>query len=314
MALKYLYSSQNREHSKLIHSPGKIFRQILRKERPLQLIGITNALTALMAQEAGYKALYLSGAGVANSDLGLPDLGLTSLDDVLMLVRRITSRTTLPLIVDVDTGWGSPLNVYRTFFEISKAGAAGAHIEDQGILKRCGHRPGKKLVSIPNMVARIHAALEGRRDPAFVVIARTDAISVEGPKKALARAKAYEAAGADIIFVEAAIDLTTYKMFSEQLGVPILANITEFGCTPLFSLEELSIAGVSIALYPLTIFRSMNYAALHALKTLRSTGTQVSLLTMMQTRESLYQLLGYSNFEQALDHFLEGGPLKDEEK
>lgn len=296
----------------MIHSPGKIFRQALKKEKPLQLIGVTNALTALMAQEVGYKALYLSGAGLANSDLGLPDLGLTSLDDVLTLVRRITSRTTLPLIVDVDTGWGSPLNVYRTFFEISKAGAAGAHIEDQSILKRCGHRPGKKLVPTSDMVARIHAALEGRRDPQFVVIARTDAISVEGPKKALARAKAYEAAGADIIFVEAAIDLTTYKTFSECLSIPILANITEFGCTPLFTLEELSIAGVGIALYPLTIFRSMNQAALHALKTLRHTGTQMSLLTTMQTRESLYQLLNYAHFEQALDHFLEGTKPKNE--
>lgn len=277
---------------------------LLKSEQPLQLVGVINPLIATMAKDVGFKAIYLSGGGVACADLGLPDLGLTSLDDVLLQIRRITARVDLPLFVDADTGWGSPLNVSRTFYEMSKAGAFGAHIEDQNTSKRCGHREGKKLVDTQTMCSRIKAATDGRIQDNFVVIARTDALAVEPVEAALERALAYQEAGADMIFVEAAQTLEVYKTFSSALKVPILANITEFGKTPIASVQALAEVGVDVALYPLSAFRAMNLAALTVLKTIKEQGSQEACLDMMQTREALYKTIRYDDYEKTLDEYL----------
>jgi methylisocitrate lyase len=283
-------------------TPGSRFRQALKDEKPLQIVGTICANHALMAKRAGYRAIYLSGGGVAAGSLGMPDLGISNLDDVLTDIRRITDVCELPLLVDVDTGFGaSAFNVARTTRSIAKAGAAAMHMEDQVGAKRCGHRPGKELVSRQEMCDRIKAAVDARTDDSFVVMARTDALANEGLDAALDRARAYVAAGADMIFPEAITDLPMYRKFADAVKVPILANITEFGSTPLFTVEELRSANVAMVLYPLSAFRAMNKAALKVYETLRKTGTQKSLVPEMQTRDELYQLLDYHSYEQKLD-------------
>ena len=283
-------------------SAGKRFRQALAEEKPLQVVGAICAYHALMAKRVGYKAIYLSGGGVAAGSLGMPDLGISNLDDVLTDIRRITDVCDLPLLVDVDTGFGaSAFNVARTTRSLVKFGAAAMHIEDQVGAKRCGHRPGKELVSPEEMADRIKAAVDARSDPAFVIMARTDALASEGLDAAISRASKYVAAGADMIFPEAMTDLAMYREFAEAVKVPVLANITEFGKTPLFTLEELRGAGVAIALYPLSAFRAMNKAALKVYETLRKQGTQKPLLGEMQTRDELYDFLNYHAYEQKLD-------------
>lgn len=283
------------------NTAGHLFRTALTNERPLQIVGTINAYTALLARESGYKAIYLSGAGVANASFGLPDLAITTLNDVLTDVGRITSACHLPLLVDIDTGWGGAFNIQRTIKEMIKAGAAAVHLEDQESIKRCGHRPGKKLVATAEMVDRIKAAVDARTDESFVIMARTDAIASEGLEKALERCHVYIAAGADMIFAEAVTELPHYKIFTSQLKVPLLANITEFGKTPLFTVEELRSVNVDMALYPLSAFRAMNQAALTVYQTIRTTGTQKKIIDTMQTREELYQYLNYYAFEQKLD-------------
>lgn len=287
-------------------SPGARLRAGLEEERPLQVVGAINAYAALLAERVGFRALYLSGAGVANVSHGLPDLGMTTLQDVLEDARRITSVTDLPLLVDVDTGFGNAFMISRTIREMIRAGAAGVHIEDQVQAKRCGHRPGKMLVQASEMADRIKAAVNAKTDPSFVVMARTDAIAVEGLEAALERAVSYEEAGADMIFVEAAVELDHYRRFTNEVSVPVLANVTEFGRTPLFTVEELADTGVSLALYPLSAFRAMSAAALHAYQVLREEGTQKNLLGTMQTREDLYDVLGYAEYEETLDRLFEG--------
>ncbi len=283
-------------------SPGARFRQALREEKPLQIIGTICAYHALMAKRVGYRAIYLSGGGVAAGSLGMPDLGISNLDDVLIDIRRITDVCDLPLLVDVDTGFGaSAFNVARTTRAIAKAGAAAMHMEDQVGAKRCGHRPGKELVSKEEMSDRIRAAVDARTDEAFVILARTDALASEGLDPALERARAYVEAGADMIFAEAVTEIGQYRRFAEATKVPVLANITEFGSTPLFSVEELRAAGVDMALYPLSAFRAMNKAALKVYETLRKTGSQKPALGDMQTRDELYQFLNYHSYEQKLD-------------
>ena len=283
-------------------SPGARFRTALKEESPLQVIGAINAYHALMAKRTGYKALYLSGGGVAAGSLGLPDLGISNLDDVLTDVRRITDVCDLPLLVDADTGFGSSaFNVARTVKSLIKAGAAATHIEDQVGAKRCGHRPNKEIVSSAEMCDRIKAAADARTDAEFVVMARTDALASEGLDQAIERAVAYVAAGADMIFPEAMTELSMYRKFAAAVKVPILANITEFGSTPYFSLDELRSADVGIALYPLSAFRAMNQAALKVYAAVRKDGTQKNVLDGMQTRSELYDFLGYHEFEQKLD-------------
>jgi methylisocitrate lyase len=283
-------------------SPGARFRAALATETPLQVPGTICAYHAILAEKTGYKAIYLSGGGVAAGSLGVPDLGITTLDDVLTDVRRITNASTLPLLVDVDTGFGaSAFNIARTVRSLATAGAAAVHIEDQVGAKRCGHRPGKELVSQGEMVDRIKAAVDARPDPAFVVMARTDALAVEGLQAAIDRACACAEAGADMIFPEAITDLAMYRRFVDAVGVPVLANITEFGQTPLFTLAELKDAGVALALYPLSAFRAMNSAALNVYRTLRRDGTQKAALDTMQTRSELYEFLGYHAYEAKLD-------------
>ncbi|MGE3162807.1 MAG: methylisocitrate lyase [Burkholderiales bacterium] len=283
-------------------SPGAKFRQVLKEERPLQVIGAICAYHALLAKRTGYKALYLSGGGVAAGSLGLPDLGISNLDDVLIDVRRITDVCDLPLLVDCDTGFGaSAFNVGRTVRSLIKAGAAATHIEDQVGAKRCGHRPGKELVSAEEMCDRLKAAADARTDEDFVIMARTDAVAGEGLEAALARATKYVAAGADMIFAEAVTELDQYRRFVQAVKVPVLANITEFGKTPLFTLEELRAAGVSIALYPLSAFRAMNQAALAVYEAVRRDGTQKAVLGAMQTRDQLYDFLDYHAYERKLD-------------
>jgi methylisocitrate lyase len=285
-----------------ITSAGAAFRQAVRDERPLQVVGAINANHALLAQRAGYRALYLSGGGVAAGSLGLPDLGITGLEDVLIDVRRITDVCPLPLLVDVDTGFGaSAFNVARTVRSLIKAGAAACHIEDQVGAKRCGHRPGKEIVSQAEMVDRIKAAADARTDPDFVIMARTDALAVEGLDKAVERAVACVEAGADMVFPEAITSLGMYAQFRKAVGVPILANITEFGATPLFTLEELRGAGVDIALYPLSAFRAMNRAAENVYTAIRRDGTQQNVLDTMQTRAELYDRIDYHVYENKLD-------------
>lgn len=285
-----------------LRSPGLAFRQALSKEKPLQIAGAINANHALLAQRAGFQAIYLSGGGVAAGSLGLPDLGISTLDDVLTDIRRITDVCPLPLLVDVDSGFGaSAFNVARTVRSVSKAGAAALHIEDQVGAKRCGHRPNKAIVSTEEMVDRIKAAVDARSDPDFVIMARTDALAVEGLEAAIERAQAYVAAGADMLFPEAITELGMYRRFAEATQVPILANITEFGATPLFSTEELRSARVDMALYPLSAFRAMNRAAERVYRALREEGTQKNVIDTMQTRNELYESINYYLFEEKLD-------------
>ena len=285
-----------------LHSPGQAFRAVLTKENPLQIVGTINANHALLAQRAGYQAIYLSGGGVAAGSLGLPDLGISTLDDVLTDIRRITDVCPLPLLVDADIGFGSSaFNVARTVKSISKAGAAALHIEDQIGAKRCGHRPNKAIVSKEEMVDRIRAAVDARTDPDFVIMARTDALAVEGLEAAIDRARAYVEAGADMLFPEAITELSMYRQFADAVQVPILANITEFGATPLFTTDELRSAHVAMALYPLSAFRAMNRAAEQVYNVLRQEGTQKSVIDMMQTRNELYESINYYQYEEKLD-------------
>jgi methylisocitrate lyase len=289
-------------------SAGKRFREALAQEKPLQIVGTINAYHALMAKRAGYRAIYLSGGGVAAGSLGMPDLGISNLEDVLTDIRRITDVCDLPLLVDVDTGFGaSAFNVARTTRSLIKFGAGAMHIEDQVGAKRCGHRPGKELVSKEEMADRVKAAVDARTDSGFVIMARTDALANEGLDKAVERAKAYVEAGADMIFPEAITDLPMYQRFAEAVKVPILANITEFGKSPLFTVEELRSARVAMILYPLTAFRAMNKAALRAYEQLRKTGTQKALTAEMQTREELYDILNYHSYEKKLDELFSRG-------
>jgi methylisocitrate lyase len=282
-------------------SSGAKFRAALAAEKPLQVIGAINAYAARMAEHTGFKALYLSGGGVAANSLGMPDLGISTLEDVLTDVRRITDVTTLPVLVDVDTGWGSAFNIARTIRSMIKAGAGAVHIEDQAGAKRCGHRPGKEVVSRGEMVDRIKAAVDARADPEFVIMARTDALAVEGLDATVERAVAYVAAGADMIFPEAITELALYRRFKDAVGVPILANITEFGQTPLFTTAELGSAGVDMVLYCCAAYRAMNKAALEVYRAIRRDGTQKYVLDAMQTRAELYALLGYHAYEEKLD-------------
>ncbi len=284
-----------------IKSQGQKFREAVKAEKPLQVIGAINAYHARLAERVGYKAIYLSGGGVAAGSLGLPDLGISSLDDVLIDVRRITDVCSLPLLVDVDTGFGGAFNIARTVKSLIKFGAGAMHIEDQVQSKRCGHRPGKEIVSKEEMVDRIKAAADARVDPGFVIMARTDALAVEGLDAAIDRAAACVEAGADMIFPEAMTELSMYKKFAAAVKVPILANITEFGHTPLFSVDELRSVNVSLVLYPLSAFRAMNKAALNVYETLRKEGTQKNVLDTMQTRDELYDYLDYHKFEEKLD-------------
>jgi methylisocitrate lyase len=280
---------------------GRKFRHALADEKPLQIIGAINAYTARMAEATGFKALYLSGGGVAANSLGMPDLGVSSLEDVLTDARRITDITELPLLVDIDTGWGGAFNIARTIRSMIKAGVAAVHIEDQVSSKRCGHRPGKEVVATAEMVDRIKAAIDARTDTNFVIMARTDALAGEGPEATLARVHAYAEAGADMIFAEAVTDLALYSKFREAAGVPILANITEFGHTPLYTKEELASVGVDMILYCCSAYRAMNAAALKVYQAIRAEGTQRGVLELMQTRAELYEFLGYHEYEQKLD-------------
>lgn len=286
-------------------SAGLRFRNAIATERPLQIAGCINAYAACMAEHVGFRALYLSGGGVAAGSLGIPDLAITTLDDVLTDVRRITDASDLPLLVDIDTGFGGYLNIVRTVKSMIKFGAAAVHIEDQLITKRCGHRPGKIIVSKGEMVDRIKAAVDARTDPEFVIMARTDALASEGLQSAIDRAAAYVEAGADMIFPEAVDNLAAYKQFAVTTKVPILANITEFGKTPLYRIEELAAADVSMALYPLSAFRAMNAAALEVYRTIRQEGTQQNIIHRMQTRDELYAFLNYHAFEQRLNESLD---------
>jgi len=288
-----------------LESPGHKFRRAIVEEKPLQVIGAITAFTARMAEATGFRALYLSGGGVAANSLGMPDLGISTMEDVLTDARRITDVTTLPLLVDIDTGWGGAFNIARTIRSMIKAGVAAVHIEDQVGAKRCGHRPGKEVVATGEMVDRIKAAVDARTDPDFVIMARTDALQGEGLDATLARVHAYVEAGADMIFAEAVTDLKLYPKFREAAGVPILANITEFGHTPLYTTHELGAAGVDIVLFCCSAYRAMNAAALKIYQTIRAEGTQSGVLDLMQTRAELYEFLGYHDYEQKLDRLFE---------
>ena len=282
-------------------SAGSRFRKQLDQERPLQIVGVINAYCALLAENTGFRALYLSGAGVANAAFGLPDLGLTSLNDVTEEVRRITDVTNMPLMVDADTGWGDTFNIARTVKQLTKAGAAAMHIEDQAQSKRCGHRPNKVLVSSEEMVGRIKAAVDAKTDAQFVIMARTDAFASEGLSATIDRANAYAEAGAEMIFAEALSTLDDYQTFTQAVSVPVLANITEFGKTPMFTVDELSQVDISLILYPLSAFRAMNQAALEVYQTIRQQGSQQSIINRMQTRDELYEILNYHDYENKLD-------------
>lgn len=282
-------------------SAGARFRAALKAEKPLQIIGATNAYHAMLATQSGFKAIYLSGGGVAAGSLGLPDLGISTLEDVLVDVRRITDAVDTPLLVDIDTGFGGAFNIARSIKSVIKAGAAAVHIEDQVQAKRCGHRPNKAIVSQSEMVDRIKAAVDAKTDPDFVIMARTDALAVEGLQSAIDRACACVEAGADMIFPEAMTELGMYKQFANAVKVPVLANITEFGSTPLFTADELRSADVSMVLYPLSAFRAMNQAALKVYEAVRNDGTQKNVLDIMQSRAELYEHLGYHAYEQKLD-------------
>jgi len=280
---------------------GSEFRKAVEREIPLQLVGVVNAYCALLAERAGFRGLYLSGAGVANASFGLPDLGITTLNDVCEDVRRVTGATSLPLLVDADTGWGSAFNIGRTIRELDRAGAAGCHLEDQELAKRCGHRPNKAVVSCDEMVDRIKAAVDARPADEFVIMARTDAVASEGLQAGIDRACAYVAAGADMIFAEALQTLADYRQFTRSVSAPVLANITEFGKTPLFTVEELREVGVRLILYPLSAFRAMSAAAARTYGAIRSAGTQQAMVAKMQTRRDLYDILNYHTFEEKLD-------------
>jgi len=293
-----------------IQTAGERLRAAVAAEQPLQVIGAINAYHARMAERVGYRALYLSGGGVAAGSLGMPDLGISELEDVLVDVRRITDVCSLPLLVDIDTGFGGAFNIARSVRSLTRAGAGGCHIEDQVQAKRCGHRPGKAIVPSEEMVDRIKAAVDARTDASFVVMARTDALANEGLDAALDRAAACVEAGADMVFPEAVTDLEQYREFVNRTGIPVLANITEFGSTPLFTLDELRDAGVAIALYPLSAFRAMNTAALKVYEAVRRDGTQKNVLDTMQTRAELYDYLGYHAFEQKLDELFAEGKEK----
>ncbi|KUM53728.1 methylisocitrate lyase [Rheinheimera sp. EpRS3] len=280
---------------------GQKFRAAIKANQPLQIVGTINAYTAMMAERTGHQALYLSGAGVANASFGLPDLGMTSLNDVCEDIRRITAATSLPLLVDADTGWGGAFNIARTVKEMTRAGAAGFHIEDQVAQKRCGHRPNKEIVSLDEMVDRVKASVDARSDESFFIMARTDALAQQGLDAAIERALACEAAGADAIFAEAVYTLEQYQAFTKALKVPVLANITEFGQTPLFNKAELDAVGVAMVLYPLSAFRAMNKAALNVYQSILVNGDQKAVVDSMQTRAELYDFLNYHSFEQKLD-------------
>jgi methylisocitrate lyase len=295
-----------------MQSPGARFRTAIIEERPLQVVGAINAFTARMAAASGFRALYLSGGGVAANSLGVPDLGISTLDDVLIDVRRITDACALPLLVDADTGWGGAFNIARTVKSLVKSGAAGLHIEDQVQAKRCGHRPGKEIVSKQEMVDRVKAAVDARTDAQFVVMARTDALAVEGIDKAIERAVACVSAGADMIFPEAMTDLAMYRRFKDAVKVPILANITEFGQTPLYTRDELGSVGVDIVLHCCSAYRAMNAAALDVYQAIRRDGTQKNVLDRMQTREDLYKYLDYHAYEAKLDELFAEGKDKQE--
>lgn len=288
-----------------MESAGTKFRQAVRDESPLQCIGAVNAYHARLAEASGFKSLYLSGGGVAASSCGIPDLGITSMEDVLIDLRRLTDITELPILVDIDTGWGGAFNISRTVKSMIKAGAGAVHMEDQVAQKRCGHRPNKAIVSQQEMVDRIKAAVDARHDSEFVIMARTDALAVEGMQSAIDRACACVEAGADMIFPEAMTELNQYQQFVEAVQVPVLANITEFGSTPLFTIEQLASVGVSIALYPLSAFRAASAAALSVYESIREQGTQQQLLNSMQSRTELYDYLGYHQYEQKLDQLFE---------
>jgi methylisocitrate lyase len=292
--------------------PGQRLRDALELERPLQVVGAVSAYAAMLAARAGFRAIYLSGAGVANSAFGLPDLAITTLNDVAEEARRITGACDLPLLVDADTGFGGAFNIARTCRELARAGAAGLHLEDQVQSKRCGHRPGKQLVPTAEMCDRLKAALDARTDASFVIMARTDAQAVEGIAAALARAQAYVAAGADMIFAEALTTLAEYRQFTAAVPVPVLANLTEFGRTPLFSAQELGHAGVRLALYPLSAFRAMSFAAQLVYSSIRQDGTQRAVLDRMQTRTELYAVLGYHAYEERLDRLFGSDPPTQE--
>ena len=282
-------------------SAGQRFRDAIAAERPLQVVGAINAYSAMLAERVGYQAIYLSGAGVANASFGLPDLGMTSLDDVLEDVRRITGASSLPLLVDIDTGWGGAFNIARTIKGMIRAGAAAVHIEDQVAQKRCGHRPNKAIVSTGEMVDRIKAAVDAKTDADFIVMARTDALAVEGFDAVLERVTAFVDAGADAIFAEAMTDLDMYTKVVRTVDVPVLANITEFGETPLFTTQQLGSVGIAMALYPLSAFRAMSLAALNVYRAIRTDGTQLNVVATMQTRMDLYNFLGYHDYERKLD-------------
>ena len=286
-----------------MYSPGRRFRDAVSAECPLQIVGVINAYAAIMAERVGFRALYLSGSGVASASYGLPDLGMTTLNDVLEDVRRITNATELPLLVDADTGWGNAFMIAKTVRQMIRAGAAAAHIEDQVSAKRCGHRPNKEVVSPDEMVDRIKAAVDAKTDPDFVLMARTDALAIEGLDAAIERACRYKDAGADMIFAEAVTELEQYRKFADAVCLPILANITEFGKTNLYTTEELRSSGVSLALYPLSAFRAMNAAALRVFQALRDEGTQKRVVDMMQTRDELYEFLNYHEYERKIDRF-----------
>jgi methylisocitrate lyase len=292
-------------------SPGQELRTALEQERPLQVAGTINAYAALLAARAGFRAIYLSGAGVANSAFGLPDLAVTTLNDVAEEVRRISGACPLPLLVDADTGFGSAFNIARTCRDLARAGAAGLHLEDQVTAKRCGHRPGKQLVATAEMCDRLKAALDARSDASFVIMARTDAHAVEGQAAAIERAQAYVAAGADMIFAEALTTLAEYRQFTAAVPVPVLANLTEFGRTPLFGAQELGQAGVRLVLYPLSAFRAMSLAAQEVYGSIRRDGTQRAVVARMQTRESLYDILGYHAYEERLDRLFGSNPPQE---
>ncbi|TDJ14020.1 MAG: methylisocitrate lyase [Gammaproteobacteria bacterium] len=292
-------------------SAGARLWQALEEERPLQVVGTINAYSALLAERAGFKAIYLSGAGVANASFGLPDLAMTTLNDVCEDIRRICYATDVPLLVDADTGWGGAFMIGRTVREMIRGGAAGCHIEDQVVAKRCGHRPGKTLVDTAEMMDRIKAAVDGRTDPKFVIMARTDAHAVEGQQAALERAAGYVEAGADMIFAEALTTVEEYRQFTSAIDVPVLANLTEFGKTPLFTKEEMAEAGVRLTLYPLSAFRAMSAAAENVYQTLRKDGTQKAIIDTMQTRSALYDVLGYHEYEQKLDKLFADTGLTD---
>src|ERR1700761_2150064 len=282
-------------------SAGRRFRDALAAEKPLQIVGAITAFTARMAEATGFRALYLSGGGVAANSLGLPHLGISTMDDVLTDARRIVEATTIPLLVDIDTGWGGAFNIARTIRSMTRTGVAAVHIEDQVSAKRCGHRPGKEIVAKEEMVDRLKAAVDAKTDPEFVLIARTDALAVEGLDSAIDRSIAYIEAGADMIFAEAGTDISMYARFKKEVGVPILANITEFGATPLFTRDQLAAAGVDMILYCCAAYRAMNAAALKVYEAIRSEGTQKHMIPQMQTREQLYKHLNYHAYEEKLD-------------